>query len=199
MMLVETTTVPEAALPLSDFRAHLRQGTGFAEESVQDAVLVSFLRAAISAIEGRTGRVLLEQGFAFRLDRWRQPDRIDLPVAPVASVTGIEIVAADGQGTPISPEAWRLVPDSQGPRIAALAAALPTIPTGGHAVVTFVAGYGPGWADLPADLRQAVMMLAAHYYEYRNDTALDAGCMPFGVSALVERYRKMRLTAGGAT
>jgi uncharacterized phiE125 gp8 family phage protein len=45
-------------------------------------------------------------------------------------------------------------------------------------------------------MSQAVLMLAAHYHEYRYDTALDGGCMPFGVTALIERYRPLRL--GGA-
>ena len=52
MMLLETTTVPEATLPLSDFKAHLRMGTGFADDGAQDAVLYGFLRASLSAIRG---------------------------------------------------------------------------------------------------------------------------------------------------
>jgi uncharacterized phiE125 gp8 family phage protein len=59
-----------------------------------------------------------------------------------------------------------------------------------------VAGYGAAWSDLPADLAQAVLMLAAHYYEYRHDTALSGGCMPFGVTSLLERYRPLRISAG---
>jgi len=43
-----------------------------------------------------------------------------------------------------------------------------------------------------------VLLLAAHYYEYRDETALGEGCMPFGVSSLIERYRTVRLFAGGA-
>ena len=53
------------------------------------------------------------------------------------------------------------------------------------------------WGGLPDDLAQAVMLLAAHYYEYRDDTALGEGCMPFGVSSLIERYRRVRLGFGG--
>ena len=197
MMLVETTTVPEAGLPVSDFKAHLRLGTGFGEDSVQDAVLVSFLRAAMSAIEGRTGRILLEHDFSLRLDRFRRAGEIALPLSPVGVVGAFEIVGPEGDVTVIDPDNWRLVPDLQEPRLIMLGGALPVLPTGGHARLALTAGYGSAWTDLPSDLRQAVMLLAAHYYEYRNDTALDSGCMPFGVSALTERYRKMRLSAGG--
>jgi uncharacterized phiE125 gp8 family phage protein len=45
---------------------------------------------------------------------------------------------------------------------------------------------------------QAALMLAAHYYDNRHDTALGPGCMPFGVTALLERYRPLRLSAGVA-
>ena len=56
MMLIEETAVPLAALPLAEFKAHLRLGTGFADDDIQDPVLESFLRAAMAAIEARTGK-----------------------------------------------------------------------------------------------------------------------------------------------
>ena len=39
-------------------------------------------------------------------------------------------------------------------------------------------------------------MLAAHYYEYRNDTGLSDSCMPFGVTSLIQRYRPLRIGTG---
>jgi uncharacterized phiE125 gp8 family phage protein len=73
---------------------------------------------------------------------------------------------------------------------------LPRIPVAGSVRIGFLAGFGPEWDDLPADLAQAVLMLASHYYEYRHETALGSGCMPFGVTALIERYRTIRLFVG---
>ena len=55
-MLVEETTVPAAALPIAAFKDHLRLGTGFSEDTIQDSVLEGFLRAAVAAIEARTGK-----------------------------------------------------------------------------------------------------------------------------------------------
>ena len=63
-------------------------------------------------------------------------------------------------------------------------------------LIEFEAGYGAGWNDLPADISQAVLMLAAHYYEYLNDIGLAEGCMPFGVSCLIERFKTMRIGMG---
>ncbi len=197
MMLVEETTVPQGALPVAEFKAHLRLGSGFAEDQVQDAVLESFLRAAMSAIEARTGKVLIEREFSWTLNGWRDAGGQALPVAPASAIVEVTVEDRTGDVQLIDPGAYRLAVDMQRPRLMPAGTLLPTIPSGGAVRVTFIAGYGPEWSDLPADLAQAVMLLGAHYYEYRHETALGSGCMPFGVTSLIERYRTVRLLGGG--
>lgn len=196
-MLIEETTVPDTALPVEDFKAHLRLGTGFGQEDVQNEVISGFLRAAIAAIEARTGKALIMRNFSWTLTQWRNLDAQPLPVAPIAALTRLVIVARDGSETEIAPNSYWLERDSQQPRLRSTNASLPTIPPGGSALIEFEAGYGPAWSNLPADLQQAVLLLAAHYYEYRHDMSLSDGCMPFGVSSLIERYRVMRLGTRG--
>ena len=91
---------------------------------------------------------------------------------------------------------FRLEQDLQRPKLMPMGSAFPSLPTNGSVKIRFEAGYAEDWGGLPADLGQAVLLLAAHYYEYRNETALTEGCMPFGVTSLVQRYRQMRLTPG---
>lgn len=196
MMLVEETQVPQAALPVEEFKAHLRLGGGFTGASVQDAVLESFLRAAMAAIESRTGKILISRGFTYTVTFWRKAEAQNLPVAPVSAVSAVEIRDAADVAEVVDPGDYRLVQDGQAPMLRATGSLLPVIPTGGSAVIGFTAGYAVDWAGLPADLAQAVMLLAAHYYEYRNETALSQGCMPFGVTSLIERYRVMRIGTG---
>ena len=87
--------------------------------------------------------------------------------------------------------------DSQRPRLVGrFGRNLPRIPRGGHAEVRFVAGFGEAWEDVPADLRQAVLLLAAHFYENRTDTGSVSGSMPFGVLVLIEAYRATRIGGG---
>jgi len=76
---------------------------------------------------------------------------------------------------------------------------LPGIPPGGVADISFVAGYAPDWNGRPADLGQAVILLAAHYYEHRHETRAGETAFPLGVTGLIERYRTVRLFAGGRT
>lgn len=196
MMLIEETTVPDAALPVDQFKLHLRQGTGFGEDSLQDAVLKGFLRAAISAIEARTGKVLITRDFSWTLTSWRDRSGQAMPVAPVTALTGVTLIDAADQETTIPISQFRLEMDSQRPKVLPVGSALPMVPYHGAVRLRFTAGFAAGWDDLPADLGQAVLLLAAHYYEYRHETALGDGCMPFGVTSLVQRYRNLRLSPG---
>ncbi|MFY0648078.1 head-tail connector protein [Sulfitobacter geojensis] len=196
MMLIEETPIPDAALPVEAFKAHLRLGSGFGPDDVQDVVLLSFLRAAIAAVEGRTGKVLLEREFQQTVTAWRRIDGHVMQVAPVGQVSRVELVDHQGVRVDVDPAAYWLERDGHGPKLRPAGAALPRIAQAGSAVVHFVAGFADNWEGVPADLRQAVLMLAAHYYEYRHDTGLSNGCMPFGVSSLIERYKALRMGAG---
>lgn len=195
MMLNEMTAVPGTALPVAEFRDHLRLGTGFADLGAEDAALLSYLRAAIAAIEGRTAKALISRTFRLALTGWRWGDMQTLPIAPVSAVTALRLVDAAGVETPVA-AGWRLVPDMARPRIEALGAALPMIPSGGRVEIDFTAGFGASWSALPVDLAQAVFLLAAQYYELRHDGAAEGGAMPFGVMALIERWRTVRVLGG---
>jgi len=197
-MLIEETAVPQAALPLAEFKAHLRLGTGFSDGDFQDAVLESFLRAALSAIEARTGKVLIARDFSWTLTEWRDRFGQAIPVAPVTAILSLRLRDRMDAEELIDASFYKLEPDMQRPRLRATGSCLPAVPPGGSAELRFTAGYGPQWGDLPADLGQAVLLLAAHYYEYRHEMALGDGCMPFGVTSLIERYRTVRLFGGGA-
>lgn len=196
MMLNELTSVPREALPMEAFKAHLRLGTGFTEDSLQDTVLESFLRAALSAIEARTGKILLARDFSWAISAWRDETGQALPVAPVRAVSAVTYVKQNGDEEALAENYYSLEEDAQRPRLKPVAGVLPAVPTGGQVRISFEAGFGPDWEDLPADLGQAVLLLAAYYYEYRNETGLAEGYMPFGVSTLIDRYRTVRLFAG---
>ncbi|MFZ3582333.1 head-tail connector protein [Loktanella sp. DJP18] len=197
MMLVELSSVPPAALPVAGFKDHLRLGSGFADDGLQDETLAAFLRAALASIEARTGKILLEREFRWSVTKWREVDRQPLPLAPVSAIGAVVQIDRNGTAIPVATERYTLEPDQQRPALIAVGATLPAVPRGGRVDVELLAGYGPDWSDLPADLAQAVMLLAAHFYEYRSATALHGSSMPFSVSALIERYRTVRLFMGG--
>lgn len=198
MILTEVTAPAAAALPVRVFAEHLRLGTGFADDGSQDAVLELYLRAAMAAIEARLGRVLLARSFVWTVDRWREDTSQVLPVAPVRTVESVTLTDADGAETVVDTVAWSVLRDMQRPRLLGrFGRSLPKIPRGGSATVRLVAGFGDAWEEVPPDLRQAVLLLAAQFYENRSETGTAAGAMPFGVLVLIEAYRATRI--GGAS
>lgn len=194
MDLKDISPIPAAALPLAEFRAHLRLSSGFADETTQDDLLEQYLRAAIASVEGRVARALFRRGYVLRLWRWRDGYAERLPVAPVVAIDSVTLVSDLGIESIVAPVRYRLDADGTRPRLEAAGAALPMIPSGGRIEIAFTAGFGTVWSDIPADLRQAVLLLAAQYYEGR-DAAGDEDTA-FGIRALLERWRDIRLGGG---
>lgn len=192
MILIEQTQVTDAALPVAEFRDHLQLGSGFADDGLQDAVLLPQLRSAISTIEGKTGKALLARDFKLVVTAWRHLDRQVLPLAPVSAVTSFGITDLSDDTEIVSPSAYRLRPDGHAPVLHSVGFALPTIPVGGTAEIEFGAGYG-AWASVSDDLKQAVLMLAAHYYENRAPVGQRATELPLSIAAICRRHTPMRL------
>ena len=194
MDLIETSSVDDGDLPVAAFRAHLRLGAGFADEATSDALLVQYLRAAMAMIEARTGKALMTRDFKMTLQRWRWADAQALPVAPVSVVSAMTLIDVSGTPEVVDIERFRLVSDRHRPQVAATGAVLPMVPSKGSVEVEFTAGFGVVWDAVPDDLRQAVMLLAAQFYEARTEG--DAA-VPGAVEALMKRWMPVRITAGG--
>jgi uncharacterized phiE125 gp8 family phage protein len=199
MMLTEQAPVLSAVLPLAELKDHLRLGSGFTDDGLQDGLIESYLRAAMAVIEGRIGKMLYRRSFLWVLDCWRESDEQALPVAPVAAIASVTLVDMQG-GEVLVPEAtYRLVQDLHRPRIAGSGGSLPSVPSGGLVKVIFEAGFGPDWTDIPVDLLQAVLLLTSEYHEHRQDDGAQSAGLPFGVVTLIERWRTVRILGGGRT
>lgn len=196
MILTELNSVPGTTLPIAKFADHLRLGTEFAETSLQNDLLEVYLRAAISAIEGKTGRVILRKSFLWQLTGWRSAEAQILPVRPVVSITALRTYDRSGAVTEHSSDLYDFVPDSQSPVIRAVGSQLPAVADGGTAEIEFVAGHGATWDDVPSDLAQAVIILAAQFYENRTGAPDPTGVLPMAVLSLIEPYRPVRLFGG---
>ena len=61
-------------------------------------------------------------------------------------------------------------------------------PVSGALTVDYTAGYGDA-ADVPADLKQAVLTLVAYWYEHRDSVTIA----PVGFERLLAGYRRVRL------
>ncbi len=194
MIRTEKTPIADADLPVEAFKDHLRLGTGFSDESLQDPVLRGFLRAAIVAVEGRIGRILFKREFDFEVSKLASHRELELVMAPVRSIEKINYYNVLSGDIEVDLSHFHL---EASVRSARLIGPFPQISQGGKLTVTVCVGLADGWDDLPADLAQAIFLLATHYYEHRTQTSFDAGCTPFGVLSLIERYKAVRLSLGG--
>lgn len=193
MMMVELTSVPSSALPMDALSDHLRLSSGFADDDSQDTHLEGCLRSAMAAIEARIGKVLLRRQFALTMVAWQNPVSHRLPVAPVASVDSIRLIARDGTETVVDNTRYTLSPDAHCPRIQTITGTLPRPPQGGTIEVIFTAGYHPDWSRVPADLQHALLVLAAEFYDLES---AESQQMSGHVLALLEPYRRIRLRGG---
>ena len=198
MMLTELTSVPGAALPVQALKDHLRLGSGFTDDALQDGLIESYLRAAMAAIEGRIGKALIARSYRLTLEDWRQGNEQPLPVAPVTAIASVTVFDAANAATVVAADRWRLVADLARPKLAAVGVLLPVVPMDGRAEVVFTAGFGAAWAAVPDDLAQAVLLLAAQYYENRHDDGRGNAGLPHAVQVLIERWRTVRVLGGGA-
>jgi uncharacterized phiE125 gp8 family phage protein len=191
-MLIDETPPVAGAAQIAELAAQLRLPVAHAAEPDGAARLGRLVEVAIRLIEARTGRALSPRRFRLQMPAWPANRRIELPVAPATAIEAAAVAGPDGRLTSIDPARLRL--DPFGPLPAGVPAGpepWPAVPRDGHAEITFRAGYGPDWSDVPPDLRTAVVLLAATLHETGQQP--EPVPMPFGVLALIEPYRRIRL------
>lgn len=193
MNLTELGSIDGSRLPLKRLADHLRLGTAFVETSLQDDLLDVLCRAAISTLEGRLGIAIFSRDFAWNVTSWRDDDRFYLPIRPVNSLVRIVSFTSQDEETQLDETNFALFKDQLCPSVNVVGS-LPAIPKGGSITVEFNAGFSDEWDGVPGDLQQAVIQLAAHFYE--NRSGMGATCLPSSVSLLIAPYSKIRL--GGA-
>lgn len=193
MILTELTSVAAVDLPIAELKSHLRLGTGFAEDDLQDTLLETYLRASISAVEARAGRVLLTKLYGWNLTAWRTAARQVLPLRPVVSIDEVKLIDAGGVETVVAPSAYDFMADDVSPALIAVGGCLPAIARRGSVEISFEAGFGEVWSDVPASLAQAVLLVAAQSYEQRDGMG---SALPQAALELIEPYRVVRLMRG---
>lgn len=195
MNLTETTPLTSADFPIAEFKEYLRLGSGFTDDNVQDAYLETCLRAAMGAIEARTTKVLIERSFDYTFLQYREErGGMLMPISPLVYLNQFLVYDRDGASVSYSKNDFQLVDDAQRPVLQAKTGSLPTIPAQGWAMLRFLAGYG-AWVDVPENLQQAMLVLAAHFYENRDTMVNGGGQMPLAVAALLAPFQRVRMGA----
>jgi len=190
-MLKPIRTEEPATTPVSldELKAQLR-----VQSNDENVVLQSYLDAATGWLDGYAGvlgRCLISQGWSLSFPAFDVCLR--LPFPDVSEVT-ISYVDLAGSAQTVDENDYQLLEDAAGAFVTFVAGfAVPSTFMRPDAVtVTIVAGYGDGAGDVPAPLRSAILLYAAHLYRNREAVSADTlTAIPLGVDALIQPFRRM--------
>ncbi|MCF6220539.1 MAG: head-tail connector protein [Robiginitomaculum sp.] len=158
----------------------------------EDALINTLIKTARHRVENMIGRTLIRRSFVFR-SAVPAGKCFSLPRPPLLGVIRLTLIAENDQAVDI-PNTDYTVTRRRSPAQVRLKS--------GHdwtdylaefttLEVEFEAGYGDTPDDVPLPIRQAILLLLAHSYEYREMSETPA--VPIMVDALLAPYRAVRL------
>jgi len=178
----------EEPVSLAEAKAFLR-----VDDAAEDALITTLIGAARLHVEGVTGKALIAQSWRIVLDDWPASREVRLPVAPLIAVTAIVATDDNGGSHEIGLSQFRSGPDRLiVPRVVV---GMPRLQERQGLEIDYVAGFGTEPEVVPADLRQAVLGLVAHWHEHR-DAVIVAGSgavVPSGFDRMVAAHKRVRL------
>lgn len=181
MLMSLVTPAATGPVSLADAKAHCR-----VDYSDEDALISALLDAASVAVSEMSGRVLVAE--TWRMSVPGASGDLRLPKSPVQSLTAITYYDRDGVGQSANVNDFFLFADEDRAILRPKdGKAWPSVQSREDALsVDFVAGY----ADVPANLRQAVLLLVGHWYLHREAVGQDVAELPLSVEALVGISRR---------
>jgi uncharacterized phiE125 gp8 family phage protein len=185
---------PPAVLPIDVADAIVQCS---AQHMDDDALIQGYIEAATAHVQNATGRALITQTWEMTFDSWRSS--IDVPWSPLQSVVSVQYLDTSGntQTWATNQYRWRATSGpfaSRGRITAAYSVSYPTLYGVTDAVVVrFTAGYGDSGESVPAPLRQAILMLVAHWYMNREAVGTVGEEIALAFDALTGPYRTFAL------
>jgi len=160
------------------------------DADAEDALISAYLVAAREKAEEISRRAFVTQTLALVLDSFPDEPIIKLPRPPLASVVSITYKLPDG--TEESFTDFVIDTASEPGRLAlADGASYPSddLYPVGAVKITYTAGYSDDAADVPEIYKQAVLMIAADWYENREATvpnSIGSAEIVYGARALLK-------------
>jgi uncharacterized phiE125 gp8 family phage protein len=175
---------------LNDMKLHLR-----VTHDSEDALISNLIKGAREEVEQATGLALITQQWRLYLDCWPQSLTVLLQRAPVLSLDAVTIF--DESGTPTTAQVATFVLDrtSRPARIAVPDDVARPGKVLNGIEIDFTAGFGATGVEVPDGLKRAVMLLAAHWYEYRGAEPFDraSAAWPPNFERIISRYRRVSM------
>ena len=190
MALVLTAGPTAEPISIAEAKAHLRIDT-----NAEDILIGSLILTSRLHIEAALGLALITQSWQLTLDAFPAGNALPLPLHPISAVTAISITGSDATVATL-PTAATLFDTGPPARIVRTGPSWPIITAAANAIaISFTAGFGPTPSDIPAPIRQAMLLLVAHWYEHRDPIEIGEPdtAIPKAVSELLKPYRRPRV------
>lgn len=192
MPLVLQTAPTSEPVTTAEAKAHLRITT-----SDDDTYIGTLIAVARKHVETITGRALINQTWDYFLDNFPPGDKIVIPLPRLSSVTSVKYTDKDNVQTTLAASKYIVDTNNEpGQIVLAYGESWPTFTQKPiNAVeIRFVAGYGSGAANVPEGIKQAMLLLIAHWYENREPVNIGniVTEIPETINALLWPYRIMQ-------
>lgn len=168
------------------------------DSTTDHPALQAMIRAATKAAEQYLGRPILTRTYRQYFDFWPCGNALELRRSPLVSVTHVKTYDDADTATTFASSNYFVDSVSQPGRIVLRSSASwpMALRVANSIEVEYRAGYGTDPASVPADIRQAVLMLTANLYEHRGETV--TGSMPDttareGAFDLLGMYREYQI------
>lgn len=176
-------------LMLAEIKAHLRiDGTD------EDGLLAGLVRIAREHLERATGLALISQGWRLYLDCWPQSGVLEISRGPLLAVDAIRAFDELGEESEVALTGHVLDGARRPARLW-----LRESPAARQAIngveVDFTAGFGESGAEVPDTLKRAMLLHAAHMFEFRGAVPIEMqpASVPEGYDRLVAPFLMRRL------
>lgn len=190
MSLVMTSGPASEPVTVAEAKAHAR-----IDGTAEDMLVGSLILTSRLHVEAALGLALITQGWTLLLDRWPADGVVEVPLRPLQTVSAVRVLPATGAAATLAAADYLLDAASTPPRLVRTG----VWPAPGKAArgieIDFVAGYGAAAANVPAPIRQALLLLVAHWYEHRDPIEIGSveTALPAALSELLMPYRLKRL------
>jgi uncharacterized phiE125 gp8 family phage protein len=177
MTLTLVTAPTDLPLTYQELSEHLNlEGMDAEEPVVMDCLQAAM--ANLEGVDGWLGRALLSQTWDYKLDRFPNDGKIEIPLPPLRSITSVTYVDSLGATQTVSSSNYKIV--GLGGTMPAYIMPVPNASWPGTAsppdpvTIRFVCGY-VNRQSVPLPIKHALKQMVSDMYENRQDLSLVRG------------------------
>lgn len=187
------TKLSEPLVPpisLSEVKNHLRLDT-----SEEDLVVQGLIDSATVFCEDFQRRCFINRTMSLWLQELPMCEQIEIPRPPLVSVEALIIHYTDGTTQTIDSSLYEVHTENEPGTIIMSSNASITIPSDKTILqvnpyeIQFTCGYGTSSKDIPANVKQAMLLLIGHWFNNKEDTipGVMITQIPTGAKSLLEK------------